>query len=399
MLEGSNFGTVLPVLMEFAMSRAAVYEATLRFFLSPVNQYLDDPEITEIMINGHDQIYIERKGQIEETAAEFASEGALRSAINNLAQSVGRIISKDRPILDARLPDGSRVHAIIPPSSRVGTCLTIRKFSKTPLTMEDLIRFGSLTPSAHEFLSICVQLKKNIIISGGSGTGKTSMLGALSRAIPDSERIIVIEDTSELRLYQRHSIFLETQPATRKNQMDVTVRELFRASLRMRPDRIVVGEVRGGEALDLIQSMISGHEGSLSTVHASSAFDALVRLETLSLMSEIEIPIYVARSQVASAIDIVVQLTRSSENGRRRVSRISQVHRLDADNQYVTSDLYALQAAAETGKSSEDALPGSHLQLVPTGTLPTFASEPFLQGMSETVRDSSELWENTRTSD
>lgn len=375
------------------MSRVAVYEATLRFFLSPINVYLDDPEITEVMVNGHDHIYIERAGQIEETPAVFASEGALRSAVNNLAQSVGRVISKDRPILDARLPDGSRVHAIIPPSSRVGTCLTIRKFSKTPLTMEDLIRFGSLTPTANEFLNICVQLRKNIIISGGSGTGKTSMLGALSRAIPESERIIVIEDTSELRLFQQHTIFLETQPATRKNQTDITIRELFRSSLRMRPDRIVVGEVRGGEALDLIQSMISGHEGSLSTVHASSAFDALVRLETLSLMSEIEIPIYVARSQVASAIDIVVQLTRSNETGRRRVSRISEVHRLDKDNQYETSDLFSL-AAADKNDHGMESLPGSHLELKPTGQLPTFANEPFLHGMEERIADSAPMWKN-----
>ncbi|MDB4778396.1 CpaF/VirB11 family protein, partial [bacterium] len=226
------------------------------------------------------------------------------------------------------------------------------------------------------------------------GTGKTSMLGALSRAIPESERIIVIEDTSELRLFQRHTIFLETQPATRKSQTDITVRELFRSSLRMRPDRIVVGEVRGGEALDLIQSMISGHEGSLSTVHASSAFDALVRLETLSLMSEIDIPIYVARSQVASAIDVVVQLTRSNETGRRRVSRISEVHRLNADNQYETSDLYGLKGVEPTASNSAP-LPGSHLELTPTGTLPSFATEPFLHGMSEKIIDSTDMWKKS----
>jgi pilus assembly protein CpaF len=378
------------------MSRLAVYEATLRFFLSPINAYMDDPEVTEVMVNGHDQIYIERGGQLEETPAVFASEAALRSAINNLAQSVGRVISKDRPILDARLPDGSRVHAIIPPSSRVGTCLTIRKFSRNPLTMENLIEFGSLTPSANEFLNVCVQLRKNIIISGGSGTGKTSMLGALSRAIPESERIIVIEDTSELRLFQQHTIFLETQPATRKNQTDVTIRELFRSSLRMRPDRIVVGEVRGGEALDLIQSMISGHEGSLSTVHASSAFDALVRLETLSLMSEIEIPIYVARSQVASAIDIVVQLTRSNENGRRRVSKISEVHRLNAENQYVTSDLYSLASIDGELDDEGNPIPGSNLMLSPTGTRPSFAAEPVIHGMANKINESKDVWSSEK---
>lgn len=373
------------------MSRHAVYEASLRFFLTPINPYLDDPEVTEIMVNGHDQIYIERSGQIEPTDAQFQSEDVLRSAVNNLAQSVGRIISKEKPILDARLPDGSRVHAIIPPSSRVGTCLTIRKFSSTPLTMENLIRFGSLTQSAHEFLDICVQLRKNIIISGGSGTGKTSMLGALSSAIPEGERIIVIEDTSELRLYQRHCLYLETQPATKKHQTDVTIRELFRSSLRMRPDRIVVGEVRGGEALDLIQSMISGHEGSLSTVHASSAFDALVRLETLSLMSEIDIPVYVARSQVASAIDIVVQLTRSPENGRRRVSKISEVKRLDANNQYQTDDLYDLVATDSQEKT------GLELQLLPTGNRPVFAELPYLQGMDHKINWSEDLWKKPVT--
>ena len=374
------------------MSRQAVFEASIRFFLEPINPFLDDPEVTEVMVNGHDLVYIEKAGQIEETNARFESEDILRSAVNNLAQSVGRIISKDRPILDARLPDGSRVHAIIPPSSRVGTCLTIRKFSRTPLTMENLKAYGSLTDAVHEFLEICVRLRKNIIISGGSGTGKTSMLGALSRSIPEGERIIVIEDTSELRLYQKHCIYMESQPATRKNQIDVTIRELFRSSLRMRPDRIVVGEVRGGEALDLIQSMISGHEGSLSTVHASSAFDALVRLETLSLMSEIEIPVYVARSQVASAIDVVVQLNRSSETGRRRISKISEVMRLSKDNQYQTQDLFALSPKAKSEKNGKGEFNQAELHLQATGHLPTFASEPFLQGMDSRIKASKALW-------
>jgi len=382
------------------MSRQAVFEASLAYFLAPIAHYLDDPEITEIMVNGFDRIYIEENGRLEETSSSFASEDALRSAINNLAQSVGRTISHERPVLDARLPDGSRVHAIIPPSARQGTYLTIRKFSRKPLTMADLMRFGSLTPDANEFLEICVALRKNIIISGGSGTGKTSMLGALSHAIPEGERIIVIEDTSELRLHQRHCLYLETQPATKKSQRELTVRDLFRSSLRMRPDRIVVGEVRGGEALDLIQSMISGHEGSLSTVHASSAFDALVRLETLSLMSEIEIPVHVARSQVASAIDVVVQLTRSSESGRRRVSKISEVNRLDENNQYLITDLFGLAPvepgvglpSRKTSPNGTAQTPGLDLDLRPTGKLPTFAAEPFLQGMEGRLSHSSGLW-------
>lgn len=373
------------------MSRQAVYEASLGFFLKPIAPFLEDPEITEVMVNGHDRIYIERGGQISETEASFASEDALRSAVNNLAQSVGRSISDDRPVLDARLPDGSRVHAIIPPSARLGTYLTIRKFSRTPLTMDDLIRFGSLTNAANEFLEICVALRRNIIIAGGSGTGKTSMLGALSQAIPEDERIIVIEDTSELRLHQRHCLYLETRPAERRNQTEITVRELFRSSLRMRPDRIVVGEVRGGEALDLIQSMISGHEGSLSTVHASTAFDALVRLETLSLMSEIELPVHVARSQVASAIDIVVQLTRSPETGLRCVRKITEVKRLDAENQYQTKDLFT-RVPMKNSDNSAEASTRMELGLLPTGEKPAFASEPYLQGMGKKVFFSEELW-------
>ena len=370
------------------MSRQAVYEASLGFFLQPISAFLDDPEITEVMVNGHQQVFVERGGQIEETNAGFASEDALRSAINNLAQSVGRSISEDKPVLDARLPDGSRVHAIIPPSARLGTYLTIRKFTRTPLTVDDLIRFGSLTNAANEFLEICVAMRKNIIISGGSGTGKTSMLGALSQAIPESERIIVIEDTSELRLHQKHCLYMETQPTTRRNQMEITVRELFRSSLRMRPELIVVGEVRGGEALDLIQSMISGHEGSLSTVHASSAFDALVRLETLSLMSEIQIPVHVARSQVASAIDVVVQLTRSSQTGLRCVSKITEVRRLDKENQYQLADL----SSRVPLKVENDAGPLQDLGLLPTGELPTFAEEADLQGLREKIFFSDELW-------
>ena len=373
------------------MSRQAVYEASLGFFLQPIARFLEDPEVTEIMVNGFQRVYIERAGKISETDASFASEDALRSAINNLAQSVGRRISDDHPVLDARLPDGSRVHAIIPPSARLGTYLTIRKFSRTPLTMDDLISYGSLTNAANEFLEICVTLKKNIIIAGGSGTGKTSMLGALSAAIPETERIIVIEDTSELRLHQKHCLYLETQPAVRRHQKELTVRELFRSSLRMRPDRIVVGEVRGGEALDLIQSMISGHEGSLSTVHASTAFDALVRLETLSLMSEIEIPVHVARSQVASAIDVVVQLTRSTDTGKRSVRKITEIKRLDADHQYQMTDLFSRVPLKDN--PDETRAENLELGLLPTGQQPTFASEPYMQGLAERVFFSDGLWQ------
>jgi len=377
------------------MSRQAVFEASLRYFLSPIGSFLDDPTVTEVMVNGSRQIFIERNGQIEKADAFFPDEDSLRSAINNLAQSVGREINERHPVLDARLPDGSRVHAIIPPGSRVGTCITIRKFSRNPLTLEDLMRFGSLTDSTREFLEICVRLRKNVIIAGGSGTGKTSMLGALSRAIPETERIIVIEDTSELRLHQEHCLYLEAQPKTKTSQITLDIRELFRSSLRMRPDRIIVGEVRGGEALDLIQSMISGHEGSLSTVHASSAVDAMIRLETLSLMSDVQIPVYVARAQVASAIDVIVQLTRSNETGRRRIRSISEAGRLTKDNEYQFQELYTLRPKPITNGKSDSKKPikeSMELILTETGNVPSFSGEAYSSGMHGRIKHSKNLW-------
>jgi pilus assembly protein CpaF len=371
------------------MSRSAVYEVSLRYFLQPINEFLDDESVSEVMVNGPGQIFIERAGKIVATDAQFENEDALRSAVNNLAQSVGREIDEDHPVLDARLPDGSRVHAIIPPSSRVGTCLTIRKFFRSPLKLEDLVRFGSLTKETQEFLEICVHLKKNVLISGGTGSGKTSLLGALTAAIPESERIIVIEDTSELRLHQTHCLYLEVQPGTRR-RAGLDIRQLFRSSLRMRPDRIIVGEVRGGEALDLVQSMISGHAGSLSTVHASSAYDSLVRLETLSLMSDVEIPVYVARAQVASAIDVIVQLTRSVETGKRLVTRISEARGLTAENQYVLEDLFSLRPV-QAGDSAEENT-NLEMRLQHTGAVPVFSREPFEQGIQHSIDLTSQLW-------
>jgi pilus assembly protein CpaF len=299
---------------------------------------------------------------------------------------VGREISPERPILDARLPNGYRVHAIVPPSARTGTYLSIRKFSRQKLTLDDLIRFGSLSPAAREFLELCVKLRKNILISGGTGTGKTVLLGAISAAIPEEERIIVIEDTSELRLDQRHCLYLEVQQADQFGRGGLSIRQLFVTSLRMRPDRIIVGEVRSGEALDLVQSMISGHAGSLSTVHANTALDALVRLETLSLMSDVELPVYVARAQVASAIHLVVQLTRFTEDGSRKITRITEACGLDADNRYQLRDLFISRMH---GKLPDGRL---HAELEPTGTLPTFAREVYEQGLDERVRESGALW-------
>jgi len=305
--------------------------------------------------------------------------------VHNVAQYVGREIDDLRPVLDARLPDGSRVHAVIPPSARRGTYLTIRKFSRDVMNLDELIRLGSISPVAREFLEICVRLHKNIIVAGGTGTGKTSLLNALSTAIPEEERIVVIEDSSELRLNQSHVLYLEAQQADAYGKGGLSIRQLFVASLRMRPDRIVVGEVRGGEALDMIQSMISGHAGSLTTVHASTPRDAMIRLETLSLMSDVEIPIYVARAQVASAIHLIVQLSRFSEDGSRRITRITEACGLEGDK-YELHDLFVLKMR---GRTRAGMLLG---ELEPTGTLPTFAAEAHEQGMDDRIRLTGGLW-------
>jgi len=358
----------------------------VKYFLEPIGSLLDDESVTEIMVNGFDDIFIERHGRLEHTSARFSSEDALLSAIHNVAQWVGREINEEHPVLDARLPDGSRVHAVIPPSARTGIYLTIRKFSRETLTMEDLISLGSLSEATKEFLELCVLLRKNILISGGTGTGKTVLLGAISRAIPEEERIVVIEDTSELRLIQSHCLYLEARHADRRGRGALNVRELFVNSLRMRPDRIIVGEVRGGEALDLIQSMLSGHAGSLSTIHANSARDALIRLETLSLMSDVEIPVYVARTQVASAIDLVVQIARFTEDGSRKVTRITEARGLDDNNQYDTCDLYVSRLR---GKTAEGRLIA---ELEPTGERPTFSREPYEQGLNDRIHLTGGMW-------
>ena len=368
------------------ISREKIFNASLEFFLDPIKPYLQDETVTEVMVNGHEEIYIERRGQLEETNARFESADALLSAVHNIAQYVGREIDETRPVLDARLPDGSRVHAVIPPSARRGTYLTIRKFSKERLTLEDLLGFGSISEPAKEFLEICVRLRKNIIVSGGTGTGKTSLLNALSKAIPEEERVVVIEDSSELRLTQKHCLYLEAQQGDSHGRGKLTIRQLFVASLRMRPDRILVGEVRGGEALDMIQSMLSGHSGSLTTVHANTARDALIRLETLSLMSDVAIPVYVARAQVASAIDLIVQIARFSEDGSRKIVGISEIQGLK-DNEYQIQELFASRRTGMTRSGKVIT------ELESVGNMPTFAREAFEHGLEHLVQDSAPLWD------
>ena len=367
------------------LSRERIFESSLDFFLRPIQPYLQDDTVTEVMVNGYNEIYIERRGRLEETDARFDSADALDSAVRNIAQFVGREIDEKRPILDARLPNGSRVHAVIPPSARRGTYLTIRKFTRDILTLEELVRYNSLSNAAREFLELCVRLRKNIIVSGGTGTGKTSLLNALSSAIPEEERVVVIEDSSELRLNQKHCLYLESQQADAHGRGGLSIRQLFVASLRMRPDRILVGEVRSGEALDMIQSMLSGHSGSLTTVHANSPRDALIRLETLSLMSDVSIPVHVARTQVAAAIHLVVQLARFTEDGSRRITRIAEVRGMEGD-QYVVDDLFVSQRVGLS--RSGNVL----MDLAPVGHTPSFAHEIHEYGLEYRVRETRDVW-------
>ena len=296
----------------------------------PLEPFLRDDTVTEVMVNGPDAIYIERTGKIERTAATFLDDAHLMRIIDKIVSTVGRRVDESSPMVDARLPDGSRVNAIIPPLALRGPTLTIRKFSRDPYTMDDLINFGSLSPKAAQFLSACVNGKLNVLISGGTGTGKTTTLNAMSAFIPNAERIVTIEDAAELQLQQQHVITLEARPPNIEGEGEVRIRELVRNSLRMRPDRIIVGEVRGPETLDMLQAMNTGHEGSLTTIHANSPRDALSRLETLVMTAGVELPHRAIREQIASAFDLLVQITRLVD-GSRRLTHISEVLGMESD--------------------------------------------------------------------
>ncbi|MFC7401054.1 CpaF family protein [Citricoccus sp. GCM10030269] len=296
----------------------------------PLQPLLEDDEVSEIMVNGPDMVYVEQGGRITRSPTRFASEEQLRRVIERIVSRVGRRVDESSPLVDARLEDGSRVNAIIPPLAVNGSSLTIRKFSRDPLKVNDLIRFGTLTPAMAELLQACVRARLNIIISGGTGTGKTTLLNVLSSFIPHGERIITIEDAVELQLQQSHVVRLESRPANIEGRGEITIRDLVRNSLRMRPDRIVVGEVRGGETLDMLQAMNTGHDGSLSTVHANNPRDAISRLETLVLMAGMDLPLRAIREQVTSAIDLIVQLTRLRD-GTRRVTHVTEVQGMEGD--------------------------------------------------------------------
>ena len=332
----------------------------------PIERFLADDSVTEIMVNGPYDVWVERYGRLHRTPVKFDDESHLRRIINKIVAQVGRRIDEASPMVDARLPDGSRVNATVPPLSLSGPLLTIRKFARDRLSMESLVETGSLTAETADLLQRCVEARLNILISGGTGAGKTTLLNAMSAAIPDSERIITIEDAAELQLAQRHVLRLESRPKNLEGEGEVTIRDLVRNSLRMRPDRIVVGEVRGGEALDMLQALNTGHDGSLSTVHANSPRDALARVETMVLMAGYELPLRAIRQQIASALDLMVHIERLAD-GSRRVVGISEVQRMESDI-ITMQDLFVFNV----DNVEKDRSHAVRATLEPTGLRPTF---------------------------
>src|SRR5256884_4025383 len=317
----------------------------------PLEPFLRDDSVTEVMVNAYDQIYVERHGKLERVPAAFVDNAHLLRIIDKIVSQVGRRVDEASPMVDARLPDGSRVNAIIPPLALRGPTVTIRKFSRDPYTMSDLIGFGTITGKAAQFISACVRGKLNVLISGGTGTGKTTTLNALSAFVPGDERIVTIEDAAELQLQQEHVIVLESRPPNIEGSGEVRIRELVRNALRMRPDRIIGGEVRGAETLDLLQAMNTGHEGSLTTIHANSSRDALSRLETLVLTGGIDLPLRAIREQISSAFDLLIQISRLVD-GSRRITHITEVLRMESDVITLQDAFLARPPAEETSSMS-----------------------------------------------
>ena len=334
--------------------------------LGPVEQFLEDETVNEVMVNGSDHIYVERAGMLERTNARFISEEHLRRVIERIVSSVGRRVDESSPMVDARLADGSRVNVIVPPLSLDGSILTIRKFAKDPFTVDDLVAMGTMTDTVASLLAATVDGGMNILVSGGTGTGKTTMLNVLSSFVPATDRIVTIEDAVELQLHQQHVVRLEARPPNTEGSGQITIRDLVRNALRMRPDRIIVGEVRGAEALDMLQAMNTGHDGSLTTVHANGPRDALSRLETMVLMAGFDLPTRAIREQIASALDLIVQIERARD-GSRRISHITEVVGMEGD-------IVTLQDIFKFDHDTN--------QLVPTGIRPEFLDELGQQGIT-----------------
>lgn len=340
----------------------------------PLEPLLRDSEISEIMVNGPDKIYVERAGKIYSVDTHFSTDAHLRRTIDKIVGRVGRRVDEASPLVDARLPDGSRVNAVIPPIALDGAMLTIRKFSADPFTDKDLIAFGTFSVQVRDFLVACVRGRRNIVISGGTGSGKTTLLNVISSFIPEDERIVTIEDAAELQLHQDHVLRLESRPANIEGKGQIAIRDLVKNSLRMRPDRIVVGEIRDGAALDMLQAMNTGHDGSITTVHANSPRDSLSRLETLVLMAGVDLPVRAIREQVAGAVDLVIQQARLKD-GSRRITAISEVAGMESDV-ITMQDIFTFNYGA--GRDENGRFLGG---LVSTGLRPKFAEELHDQGI------------------
>ncbi len=342
------------------------------FGYGPINPLIHDPTVTEVMVNGYENVYVERDGKVIRTEITFRDNAHVLHTIDKIITPLGRRIDESSPMVDARLPDGSRVNAIIPPLSVKGPTLTIRKFAADPYMTDDLISFGTITREIAMFLKACVRAKINILVSGGTGSGKTTTLNVLSSFIPDKERIVTIEDAAELQLHQEHVVTLESRPPNIEGKGKISIRDLVINSLRMRPDRIVVGEVRGGEALDMLQAMNTGHDGSISTLHANNPRDALSRLETMVLMAGMDLPLRAIREQVSSAVDLIVHQSRFTD-GSRKISRITEVVGMEGDK-ITLQDIFVYE---QTGMNERGYVTGRH---VPTGIMPQCLEKLKAQG-------------------
>ncbi len=354
--------------MSLVGGQSGVFFEAIKNFLGPIYPLLLDDKITEVLINGPNDIFVEIGGKLQRSTAKFETDDDLMAAVNAIAQSVGRRINDDEPRLDARLPDGSRVHVVIPPCARNGATVAIRKFFKKKITFKQYIQWKAITQDAANFLEICMFLGKNVLVSGGTGSGKTTLLGLLCSRIPKGQRVIVIEDASELTIEYEHVVRFETRMADEQGHGEVSMQDLLKSSLRLRPDRIIVGEVRGAEGFELIQAMNTGHKGCLGTIHSNSPADALVRLEALAMGGDNKISEKALQYSIASAIDIVIQISRLSD-GSRRITHISEIRGLDAEYNYMVTPIYELKSLV---RAPDGTMRGD---IEPLGELPSFIDE------------------------